>query len=63
MILRATGSRSQIVHRPLPTDDPRMRKPDISRARAILGWNPKIELPEGIGKTIRYFQEKLKGEK
>jgi nucleoside-diphosphate-sugar epimerase len=40
-----------------------VRKPDISRARAALGWNPKVELKEGIGKTIPYFQEKLKGEK
>jgi dTDP-glucose 4,6-dehydratase len=63
VILRATGSQSPIVYRPLPMDDPRVRKPDISRARAVLGWNPKIELQEGIGKTIHYFQEKLKGEK
>jgi dTDP-glucose 4,6-dehydratase len=63
VILQATGSRSRIVYQTLPTDDPRVRKPDISRARAALGWNPKVELKEGIGKTIPYFQEKLKGEK
>ena len=63
VILQATGSRSRIVYQTLPTDDPRVRKPDISRARAVLGWNPKVELKEGIGKTIPYFQEKLKGEK
>jgi dTDP-glucose 4,6-dehydratase len=63
VILQVTGSRSRIVYQALPTDDPRVRKPDISRARAVLGWNPKVELKEGIGKTILYFQEKLKGEK
>ncbi len=63
VILQVTGSRSRIVYQPLPTDDPRVRKPDISRARAVLGWNPKVELKEGIGKTIPYFQKKLKEEK
>jgi dTDP-glucose 4,6-dehydratase len=59
VILQLTGSRSRIVYQSLPTDDPRVRKPDISRAQAVLGWNPKVELKEGIGKTIPYFQEKL----
>jgi dTDP-glucose 4,6-dehydratase len=63
VILQATGSPSRIVYRPLPTDDPRVRKPDISRARTVLGWNPKVELKEGIGKTIPYFQRKLEEKK
>jgi len=63
VILQATGSQSRIVYRPLPTDDPRVRKPDISRARTVLGWNPKVELKEGIGKTIPYFQRKLEEKK
>jgi len=62
VILQVTGSRSRIVYQTLPTDDPRVRKPDISRARAVLGWNPKVDLKDGIGKTILYFQEKLKEE-
>jgi dTDP-glucose 4,6-dehydratase len=63
VILQLTGSRSRIVYKSLPTDDPRVRKPDISRAQAVLGWNPKVELKEGIGKTIPYFQGKLEEEK
>ena len=63
VILQLTGSRSRIVYQSLPTDDPRVRKPDISRAQAVLGWNPKVELKEGIGKTIPYFQGKLEKEK
>jgi len=63
VILQATGSPSRIAYRPLPTDDPRVRKPDISRARTVLGWNPKVELKEGIGKTIPYFQRKLEEKK
>ena len=59
VILQLTGSRSRIVYQSLPTNDPRVRKTDISRAQAVLGWNPKVELKEGIGKTIPYFQEKL----
>jgi dTDP-glucose 4,6-dehydratase len=62
VILQITGSRSRIVYQSLPTDDPRVRKPDISRAQAVLGWNPKVELKEGIGKTIPYFQRKLEDE-
>jgi UDP-glucuronate decarboxylase len=56
MIRRLTGSRSQLVHMPLPTDDPVRRKPDISRARALLDWSPKIPLEEGLIRTIKDFQ-------
>jgi dTDP-glucose 4,6-dehydratase len=59
VILEVTGAKSRTVHKPLPVDDPQVRKPDISRGRAILGWSPKVELREGIQKTIPYFQKKL----
>jgi len=55
-VIALTGSRSPIVERPLPTDDPKVRKPDISRAHALLGWEPKIALDEGLRRTIAYFQ-------
>ena len=58
-IIRLTGSRSRIVHRPLPVDDPRQRRPDITRARTILGWEPKVQLEEGLLKTVGFFQQKL----
>src|SRR5438045_2664581 len=51
-IIRATQSRSRIVFKPLPQDDPKQRQPDITRARKILGWEPKIKLSEGLVKTI-----------
>jgi dTDP-glucose 4,6-dehydratase len=58
-ILEITGSRSRVVYQPLPEDDPQVRKPDIRKAREILGWNPKVDLKEGIRKTIPYFQQRL----
>jgi UDP-glucuronate decarboxylase len=58
-IVALTGSRSRIVHRPLPHDDPRQRQPDISRARTALGWEPRIGLREGLVETIRYFDDLL----
>lgn len=58
-IIRMTGSTSPIVYRPLPTDDPKVRRPDITRARTILGWEPKVELEDGLTKTIEYFRKKL----
>jgi dTDP-glucose 4,6-dehydratase len=59
-IIRMTGSTSRIVHRPLPTDDPRQRRPDITRARALLNWEPKVELEQGLVKTIEYFRTKVR---
>jgi dTDP-glucose 4,6-dehydratase len=59
MILEVTEAKSRMLHSPLPVDDPHVRKPDISRGREILGWSPKVELREGIQKTIPYFQNKL----
>jgi nucleoside-diphosphate-sugar epimerase len=58
-IIRATGSRSKIVFRPLPQDDPRQRRPDIGRARALLKWEPRVPLAEGIVKTIEYFRGRI----
>jgi dTDP-glucose 4,6-dehydratase len=58
-IIEMTGSKSQIVYKPLPVDDPKVRKPDITRARTLLGWEPKVELREGLTKTIDYFKTKV----
>jgi dTDP-glucose 4,6-dehydratase len=58
-IIEMTGSKSKIVYRPLPVDDPKVRKPDITRARTLLGWEPKVELREGLTKTIDYFKTKV----
>jgi dTDP-glucose 4,6-dehydratase len=58
-IVAVTGSRSRIVERPLPVDDPKRRQPDITRARTILGWEPKISLDAGLPRTIEYFRKKL----
>ena len=62
MVVEMTGSRSRIVHRPLPQDDPRQRRPDITRAKEQLSWTPTTELKEGLALTIAYF-EKLVSEK
>jgi dTDP-glucose 4,6-dehydratase len=58
-IMEIAGSRSKVIRKPLPEDDPRVRRPDISRATAILGWSPRIEVTEGIRRTIPYFRERL----
>jgi dTDP-glucose 4,6-dehydratase len=58
-IVSLVGSRSRIVFEPLPTDDPRQRRPDITRARTLLGWEPKVGLEEGLRKTVGYFKRKL----
>jgi dTDP-glucose 4,6-dehydratase len=59
-ILRLTGSSSKIIHEPLPDDDPKVRRPDITRAAHLLDWRPKIGLEEGLGRTIDYFRSQLK---
>jgi dTDP-glucose 4,6-dehydratase len=59
VIIRLLGSRSRVVYRPLPVDDPKQRKPDITRARTLLGWEPKVELEEGLLSTVDYFRQKL----
>jgi UDP-glucuronate decarboxylase len=58
-IISLTGTSSKIVHRPLPLDDPKQRKPDISQAHETLGWTPKTSLDEGLERTIKYFDELL----
>jgi dTDP-glucose 4,6-dehydratase len=59
-IIRITGTTSQIEYRPLPVDDPKVRQPDITRAKKVLNWEPKVEFEEGIKKTIDYFSDRLK---
>jgi UDP-glucuronate decarboxylase len=59
-VIELTGSTSRIVHRPLPQDDPRQRRPDISYAREALGWAPRTAMKKGLQKTIAYFDELLK---
>lgn len=58
-IIRLTGSRSRIVFKPLPQDDPRQRQPDITRARKLLRWEPRVQLADGLVQTIEYFRQKL----
>jgi dTDP-glucose 4,6-dehydratase len=53
-VLRATGSRSELVFRPLPTDDPKVRQPDIGKAKRLLGWEPTVELEEGLARTVEW---------
>ena len=55
-IIKLTGSKSEIVYKPLPKDDPAKRRPDISKAKKILGWEPKVSIDEGLRKTIEYYQ-------
>jgi dTDP-glucose 4,6-dehydratase len=58
-IIELTGSKSKVAYKPLPVDDPKVRQPDITLARRLLGWEPKVSLQEGLEKTIAYFREKL----
>ena len=59
IVVEITGSVSKIVHRPLPTDDPKQRQPDISKAQELLGWRPTVPLREGLTKTAAYFEDLL----
>jgi UDP-glucuronate decarboxylase len=63
LIITLVGSKSQVVTRPLPIDDPRQRRPDISKANALLGWSPSISKREGLAKTIEYFDAFLSSQK
>jgi dTDP-glucose 4,6-dehydratase len=58
-IIRATGSRSKVVFKPLPQDDPKQRRPDITRAKKILHWSPQVQLDQGLTQTIAYFRHKV----
>ncbi len=59
LIIKMTGSKSRIVFKPLPTDDPKVRQPDITRARTLLQWEPKVALDQGLTSTIEYFRKKM----
>jgi dTDP-glucose 4,6-dehydratase len=59
LILEITGARCEIIHRPLPEGDPRVRQPDITKARELLGWEPKVEIREGLRRTIEYYRARL----
>lgn len=59
-IINLIGTNSKIVYKPLPTDDPKQRKPDITRAKEILGWEPKVNRSEGLKRTLEYFQKAIK---
>jgi dTDP-glucose 4,6-dehydratase len=61
-ILRITGAKSQVEYKPLPVDDPKVRQPDITRARTVLGWEPRVDFDEGIRKTIEYFRPRVGAE-
>ena len=62
LVIELTGSRSRMVHRPLPQDDPKQRRPDISMANDVLAWAPRTMLKDGLIKTITYFEELLRDE-
>jgi UDP-glucuronate decarboxylase len=62
MVVASVPTSSPVIHEPLPVDDPRRRRPDISRAKAMLGWEPRVPLAEGLSKTIAWFSEALKEE-
>jgi len=61
LIIQMTGSKSRIIYKPLPTDDPKVRQPDITRAITELGWQPRVPLEQGLGTTIDYFRKKVLG--
>ena len=58
-VLRLTGSQSKLIHFPLPEDDPKQRRPDIAKAKELLGWAPTVALEEGLARTIAYFKTVL----
>jgi len=59
-IIEMTNSKSEIIYKPLPEDDPQVRQPDITKAKSILGWEPKVDLEQGLAKTIEYFRPRVK---
>ncbi len=63
LVLKITGSKSRIVFKDLPEDDPKVRQPDITLARELLGWSPKVGLEEGLRLSLEYFKNKIGGAK
>jgi dTDP-glucose 4,6-dehydratase len=61
-VLKVTGSKSKIIYEPLPQDDPKQRQPDITKARTLLGWEPKIQLPQGLQLSLDYFRKAVEEE-
>ncbi|MCB7128394.1 MAG: SDR family oxidoreductase [Candidatus Brocadiales bacterium] len=61
-VIKLTSTKSKVVFRPLPQDDPKVRRPDISKAKRILGWEPKVDRREGLVKTMEYFTQKIQGQ-
>ena len=59
LIIKLTGSKSTIIHEPLPVDDPKQRRPNIARAKELLGWEPKVDLETGLHQAIEYFRDKV----
>jgi dTDP-glucose 4,6-dehydratase len=59
LVLKVTGSKSPIAYEPLPQDDPKQRRPDISNARRLLGWEPKIDLEAGLKLSMEYFKQAI----
>jgi dTDP-glucose 4,6-dehydratase len=59
LVLKVTGSNSPIAYEPLPQDDPKQRRPDISKARRLLGWEPKIDLEAGLKRSMEYFKQAI----
>jgi dTDP-glucose 4,6-dehydratase len=62
-ILQVTGSKSKIVFKPLPEDDPKVRQPDITQAQSLLGWEPRVNLEEGLRATLDYFRTSIDAQK
>ncbi len=58
-VIQLTGNRSSITYKPLPQDDPKVRRPDISRARRLLGWEPRVSRHDGLRRTLEYFQARV----
>ena len=58
-MIELTGSKSKVVYRDLPVDDPKVRQPDITKARKLLGWEPKVDLASGLKRTLTSFQERV----
>ena len=61
-VLEATGSTAPIEHKPLPVDDPKVRQPDISKAKRVLGWEPTVDLKTGLDRTLAYFRERVEAQ-